>query len=76
MNTADNRSLTFVMCENEKYYYYATRIRNSQSILHAFPDNAIHVNACRTKKEAQEIVTYWNECAKRNGNYAFAEPLF
>ena len=29
------------------------------------------VNLCRTKKEAQELSDFWNQCYKDNGTYAF-----
>lgn len=31
---------------------------------------------CSTKKEAEEIVTAWNETYKKNGEYLFNSPNF
>ena len=29
----------------------------------------VSVNACKTKKRAEEIANHWNECYKNNGTY-------
>ena len=48
---------------------------NNENLLTAFQASLdyslIHVNACRTKKEAQAIADTWNESAKAKGEYAF-----
>lgn len=33
--------------------------------------NIVSVNACQTKKAAEELAAFWNECYKQNGTYAF-----
>lgn len=73
----DKKTWYVIGCKEETgMYYYAEGVTNNNNILGHFPKNAVHVNACDTKKEARRLVEYWTECAKRNGNYAFAYPLF
>lgn len=31
----------------------------------------VSVNPCETKKAAQELADFWNDCYKKNGTYAF-----
>lgn len=56
-------------------FAHVIRIANNENLLTAFQASLdyslIHVNACRTKKEAQAIADAWNESAKAKGEYAF-----
>jgi len=58
---------------NGKEYNFAsvfkhTPSNNLWSQLHGIR-NLSTVNVCETKKEAHEIVDFWNECFEKNGTY-------
>lgn len=36
----------------------------------------LSINACDTKKAAENIATFWNICARENGNYMFQDAPF
>lgn len=65
-----------------KLYAYMQKVSNYTNLLYAFKNctsgcELISVNACDTKKQAQELVEFWNQCAKDNGRYMFdGSPLF
>ena len=48
------------------FYAYAERIHHSNNLKH-YAERAYTMNACATKREAEEIAADWNECARRNG---------
>lgn len=58
--------------------YYADVICCSENdnLLHSLDciGGIIHVNILPTKKRAEEVAQYWNDCYKANGTYFFAEP--
>ena len=70
-----------------KNFYYAVEIRKSKkqySYVESHGENnligmferlmqngAVVVHPCHTKKHAEELTDFWNECAKKNGNYLF-----
>lgn len=58
--------------------YYADVIRCSENdnLLHSLDciGGIIHANILPTKKRAEEVAQYWNDCYKANGTYFFAEP--
>ena len=58
--------------KNGKHYAYVAKVANSSNLLCQFPSYAIHVNACKTAKEARHIADFWNECYKKNGTYVFS----
>lgn len=33
--------------------------------------NLMHANIMPTKRKAEEVARYWNECYKKNGTYAY-----
>lgn len=64
--------------ESGKFYVYivkAPQNYNLCSIL-AGVANLKSANIYRTKKQAGEIVTFWNECYRNNGTYLFDTPQF
>jgi hypothetical protein len=64
------------ICENEKYYAYIVKATESDNLLSKLSiQNVITANICPTKKRAAEIVEFWRECYKRNGNYMFSETF-
>lgn len=71
----ENKNFFYVVQDkyaNGDMFAYATKIYNSQNLLAAFHDaDAIAINACTTFKEAKSIADFWNECAKKNGNYGY-----
>ena len=69
-----------------KYFYYAaTREQNGKNyafviksgagdnLLSVFArySNLKFVNACPTKKAAEKLADFWNECYEKNGTSAF-----
>ena len=61
----DRNETTFTERKNPEYNpgYYAFVIRCSEN------DNLLP-----TKKRAEEVAQYWNDCYTANGTYFFAEP--
>lgn len=73
-----NKYSYYVLTEQTKhpnrllYYAKAVKIHNSNDLLTALAPQAsnkiiLHVNACDTWKEAQEIARYWNKCYAEAG---------
>lgn len=56
----------------EKYYAFVESATETDNLLSRFNmwGNVLHVTPFETKKRAQEIVDFWNECYKKNGTYA------
>lgn len=60
--------------ENGKNYAYAVKVSESDNLLSKLAIKGIAAaNLCSTKKEAEEVVTAWNEAFKNNGSYMFGE---
>lgn len=59
--------------KNDKVWYCAERISNNDNILAHIKDNIMHMNLCKTKKEAEYYAKFWNECAIKNGNSIYTE---
>ena len=64
-----------------KYYAYMMKVSNLTNLLYAFKPcsgcELSSVNACDSRKQARELVDFWNQCAKDNGRYLFDEaPAF
>lgn len=59
--------------ENGKYFAEVLRVRDNVDLLGIFAGykDLKTVNACTTKKAAEELRDFWNECFKNNGTYAF-----
>ena len=63
--------------ENDKLYAYALKVDISDNLISKLKiKNIISANICETKKEAKDIVDFWNESYKNNGTYMFLEPQF
>lgn len=64
----------FVIKTDEgKRYAYAETIQNCNNIFWMFQNTKSleSVNACDTRRDADEIARYWNETYKNNGTFAF-----
>ena len=60
--------------ENEKNYAYVVKVSESDNLLSKLAIKGITAaNLCGFRKEAEEVVTAWNECFKNNGSYMFGE---
>lgn len=67
-------------CHDPDYGYYAYVLktnenRNLVSELDGIV-GLVSANVCHTKKQAYELVEFWNTCFRRNGTYLFDEPKF
>lgn len=72
-----NNYIAVQIKENEKFYAYAVKVTESDNLLSKLNiENIQYANICDSKKRAETIVNYWNECSKTNGNYLFDEVLF
>ena len=62
------------VAENGKNYAYAVKVSESDNLLSKFAIKGITAaNLCGSRKEAEEVVTTWNEAFKNNGSYMFGE---
>lgn len=62
------------MTENGKNYAYAVKVSESDNLLSKLAIKGITAaNLCGSRKEAEEVVTTWNEAFKNNGSYMFGE---
>ena len=63
---------------NPGYYAYVLKCSESDNIKSVLEriGGLLHANITPTKKQAAEIVTYWNACYKANGTYLFDNPAF
>lgn len=60
--------------ENGKYYAYAVKASEDDNLLAKLHIKGIAAaNLCATKKQAAELVSFWNAAHKANGRYLFAE---
>ncbi len=58
--------------EEEKYCAYVIPFRSSDNALSKFKDKGLlHANVYTSKKDAEEIAGFWNECYKKNGTYLY-----
>lgn len=60
--------------EDGKQFSYCMQIHGSCNLVGQF-DGLKTVNACATRKEAEEVAGFWNECAKKNGKYMYDENV-
>lgn len=60
-----------------KNYAYALTVPRSENLVHVFAkeNNLTHANVCATKKEAERIADFWNECYKNNGTYLYSDEF-
>lgn len=62
--------------EDGKYYSYVLPVSTSDNVLSKLAIKGIQTaSVCETRKQAGEIVTFWNDCARMNGNYMFSETF-
>lgn len=67
-----NHYIAIQIRENGKYYAYAIKVSESDNLLSKLDiKDIISANICDTKKRAEELVTFWNDCYKRNGTWLF-----
>lgn len=59
--------------ENGKNYAYVIKATASDNLLGLFErhKNLKTANACETKKQAENLANFWNECYKINRTYMF-----
>lgn len=63
--------------ENGKNYAYIFRVSEHDNIKAKIEDpHIVHANIYPTKKQAREIVEFWNACYKENGTFLFDDPAF
>lgn len=69
-----NSYVAVQVTENKKNYAYAVKVSESDDLLSKLAIKGITAaNLCRFRKEAEEVVTIWNENYKLNGSYMFGE---
>ena len=60
--------------ESGKNYAYAIKVSESDNLLSKLAiKGTAAANLCSTKKEAEKVVSTWNECFENNGSYMFGE---
>lgn len=58
--------------QNGKNYAFVIKASNGDNLVSLFArTGAKTANACATKKEAEKLADFWNECYKKNGTSAF-----
>ena len=57
--------------QDGKRYATVERVSDCESVLWKLAGYE-SANIMPTKKRAQEVVDFWNDCYKKNGSYAFA----
>lgn len=63
--------------ENGKFYAYAVRVCESDNLVSKLSrEGLVTANICKSKKQAAEMVTAWNNAHKVNGRYMFDTPQF
>ena len=70
--------LAITTMEDGKYYSYALPVSYSDNLVAVLGriKGICTAEICPTKKEAERIVTSWNDGWKRRGLYMFDEPAF
>jgi hypothetical protein len=72
-----NSYIVVQVTENEKKYAYAVKVSESDNLLSKLAIKGITAaNLCGSRKEAEEVVTIWNESYKLNGSYMFGEVFY
>lgn len=64
--------------ENGKFYAFVIPIRtgeNIKPILERYKNTEVF-HLCESRKQADDLVIFWNESYKSNGTYLFDSPLF
>lgn len=57
--------------QDGKRYATVERVSDCESVIWKLAGYE-SANIMPTKKRAQEVVDFWNDCYKKNGSYAFA----
>ena len=59
--------------QNGKNYAFVIKASNGDNLVSLFSryGENLAVNACATKKDADKLANFWNECYKKNGTNAF-----
>lgn len=58
--------------ENNKYYSYVIPFSSGDNALYKLAVKGIlHANIYKTRKDAAEVVTCWNNAHKANGDFMF-----
>ena len=76
--TTNSKRIYFAVTveEDGKLYSYVLPVSTSDNVLCKLTIKGLKwANVCETKKRAAEIVTFWNDCARANGNYMFSETF-
>ena len=77
MKYTENVWAAVTVQEYGRYYSYVTPISAADNALSKLAITGIvSANIYRTKKQAAEVVTFWNECYRKNGTYLFDSPEF
>ena len=76
MNTK-NFWLACSIQENGKRYAYVVKAPQHDNLVSVMQrvKNLEIAEIYNSKKQAGEVVTFWNECYKNNGSYMFSEPF-
>lgn len=67
--------LAVTITENGKNFAYAVPVFGSENlcvVLTRIP-GLTSANICASKKGAEDLSTFWNDCYKANGSYMFAD---
>lgn len=69
------RKYTYIVVqieEHKKFYAYCIKISYSDNLLLKLKiENIVSATICQSKKKAEELAEFWNDCHKQNGNYMF-----
>jgi len=67
--------LAVTITQNGKYYSYAVSVPGSDNLCAVFHriTGLTAANICATKKDAADLVAFWNSCYKADGSYMFGE---
>lgn len=69
---AKNAYLAVVREENKKYFSFVLKVNNNENLVYAIKvKNIIIAQICPSRKEAERLVGFWNECYKKNNTYLF-----
>lgn len=63
--------------ENGKYYSFAVKVSESDNLPSKLAiKGLLQANLCQTKKQAREVVNFWNIIHRENGCFMFDSPAF
>lgn len=59
----------------EGYLAYVIKVTESDNVMYHLEAirGLMHANIRPTKKDAQELADFWNECYKKNGTYLYSK---